>query len=113
MSQLFLLGVAVIFKHNNSLFYLSFYQIAFLHTSYYERGLSLLKMECVSNLVRKSLPGYLENLPIPDSIGGWFSLGVADWARLVPFGVAVGGLTYLSLQGLANTPVVGPPIKVS
>ena len=29
---------------------------------------------------------------------GWFSLSVGDWARLIPFGVAVGGLSYLSLQ---------------
>ena len=29
---------------------------------------------------------------------GWFSLSLGDWARLVPFGVAVGGLSYLSIQ---------------
>ena len=28
----------------------------------------------------------------------WFSLSLGDWARLVPFGVAVGGLSYLSVQ---------------
>ena len=30
----------------------------------------------------------------------------------VPFGVAVGGLTYLSLQGLCNVPGVGPCLQV-
>jgi hypothetical protein len=30
----------------------------------------------------------------------------------VPFGVAVGGLTYLSLQGLCNAPGIGPCIQV-
>jgi hypothetical protein len=29
---------------------------------------------------------------------GWFSLGLRDWFRLIPFGVAVGGLSYLSIQ---------------
>ena len=69
-------------------------------------------MEAISNLVRVSLPGYLSNLPIPTSFGGWFSLGVGDWIRLVPFGAAVGGLSYLSLKGLAGTPGLGPVIQV-
>ena len=34
---------------------------------------------------------------------GWFGLGIRDWLRLLPFGVAVGGLSYLSLQ--VTTPV--------
>jgi len=68
-------------------------------------------MQVVSHLVKESLPKYLENLPIPDTLLGWFSLGVGDWMRLVPFGVAVGGLSYLSLQGLANSPVIGPVVK--
>ena len=55
-------------------------------------------MNAVSHLVKESLPNYLHNLPIPDSFFGWFSLGITDWAKLVPFGVAVGGLSYLSLQ---------------
>ena len=37
---------------------------------------------------------------------------VGDWMRLIPFGVTVGGLSYLSLKGLASTPVVGPYIQV-
>ena len=85
-------------------------------------------MNCVSHLVKESIPNYLHNLPVPDSVLGWFSLSLSDWAKLVPFGVAVGGLSYLSLQariknlhrsyshdsvfqGLANSPVVGPAIK--
>ena len=55
-------------------------------------------MNAVSHLVKESIPAYLHNLPVPDSILGWFSLSISDWARLVPFGVAVGGLSYLSLQ---------------
>ena len=55
-------------------------------------------MNAVSHLVKESLPNYLHNLPIPDSFFGWFSLGITDWVKLVPFGVAVGGLSYLSLQ---------------
>ena len=68
-------------------------------------------MNAVSHLVKESLPNYFHNLPIPDTFFGWFSLSISDWMRLVPFGVAVGGLSYLSLQGLANSPVVGPVVK--
>ena len=69
-------------------------------------------MEAISTLVRVSLPNYLSNLPIPSSFGGWFSLGIGDWIRLIPFGAAVGGLSYLSLKGLSATPGVGPIIQV-
>ncbi len=70
-------------------------------------------MESVSNVVRVSLPNYLRDLPIPNSVLGWFSLGIGDWVRLVPFGAAVGGLSYLTVQGLLNAPVVGPVLQVS
>lgn len=33
------------------------------------------KMEALSSLVKVTLPNYLSNLPIPDSITGWFKLG--------------------------------------
>ena len=59
-------------------------------------------MNAVSHLVKESLPNYLHNLPIPDSVLGWFSLSIGDWVRLVPFGVAVGGLSYLTLQVRRN-----------
>ena len=68
-------------------------------------------METISTTVKVSIPNYLASLPIPNSIMGWFSLGLGDLLRLIPFGVAVGGSTYLGLIGLANTPVVGPAIK--
>ncbi|KAJ9586653.1 hypothetical protein L9F63_019755 [Diploptera punctata] len=55
-------------------------------------------MEPISQLIRVSLPNYLSSLPIPDSIGGWFKLGVRDWASLIPFGAAVAGLTYMSYR---------------
>ncbi len=69
-------------------------------------------MEAISTLVRVGLPNYLSNLPIPETVGGWFSLRVGDWVRLIPFGAAVGGLSYLSLKGLAAAPGVGPAIQV-
>ncbi len=74
--------------------------------------LQLSIMEAISTLVRVGLPNYLSNLPIPETVGGWFSLGVGDWVRLIPFGAAVGGLSYLSLKGLAAAPGVGPAIQV-
>ena len=70
-------------------------------------------MECISTAVRVSIPTYLQELPIPNTFFGWFSLGIGDWARLLPFGVAVGGFSYLAVQGLSKTPVVGPVIQVS
>ena len=70
-------------------------------------------MECISTAVRVSLPGYLKELPIPNTFIGWFSLSIGDWARLLPFGVAVGGFSYLTIQGLLNAPVVGPVLQVS
>jgi len=68
-------------------------------------------MKVVNHLVKESLPQYLANLPIPDTLLGWFSLGLGDWMKLIPFGVAVGGLSYLSLQGLGSCPRVGPFVK--
>ena len=69
-------------------------------------------METLSTAVRVSLPNYLQELPIPNSLSGWFYLGVGDWFRLVPFGAFMGGLSYLTLQGLIQAPVVGPILKV-
>ncbi len=43
----------------------------------------ILKMESLSNVVRVHFPGYLRDLPVPKTVGGWFSLGLGDWARLV------------------------------
>ena len=70
------------------------------------------KMSIVSHVVKVSLPDYLAGLPLPDSVLGWFGLSVGDWARLLPFGVVVGGISYLSLKGLCATPTVGPLIQV-
>lgn len=35
-------------------------------------------MELISSLVKKDLPNYLSNLPVPDSVGGWFKLS-CEW----------------------------------
>ena len=73
-------------------------------------------MESVSNVVQGTLPNYLKDLPIPKSVLGWFSLGISDWMRILPFGIwnlaAVGGLSYVTLQALSNAPGIGPAIKV-
>merc|ERR1711953_604570 len=72
-------------------------------------------METVSNVVQGTLPNYLKDLPIPKSVLGWFSLGISDWMRILPFGIwnlaAVGGLSYVTLQALSNAPGIGPAIK--
>ncbi|BFF91852.1 CDGSH iron-sulfur domain-containing protein 2 homolog [Drosophila madeirensis] len=53
-------------------------------------------MEPISHLVKSTLPNYLSNLPIPDSIGGWFKLSFTDWLALIPPTVVVAGLGYTS-----------------
>ncbi|KAG7308047.1 CDGSH iron-sulfur domain-containing protein 2 [Plutella xylostella] len=55
-------------------------------------------MQIVSNLVKVSIPNYLAGLPIPDSIGGWFRLGVRDWLALIPPTAVLGGISYVSYQ---------------
>ena len=73
-------------------------------------------METVSNVVQGTLPNYLKDLPIPKTVLGWFSLGISDWMRILPFGIwnlaAVGGLSYVTLHALSNAPGIGPAIKV-
>jgi len=53
-------------------------------------------MEPLSHVIKVTLPNYLSGLPIPNSFGGWFKLGVRDWLSLIPFGAAVAGITYIS-----------------
>ncbi|CAK9824275.1 CDGSH iron-sulfur domain-containing protein 2 homolog [Anthophora retusa] len=65
-------------------------------------------MEPVSHLVKISIPNYLAGLPIPDSIGGWFRLGIRDWIALVPPTAILAGLGYMSYKAfcpLARGPV--------
>nr|CAG4650650.1 EOG090X0JRY [Sida crystallina] len=58
-------------------------------------------MEILSNLIRVSLPNYLAALPLPNTFGGWFKLGLRDWISLVPLGATVAGITYLTYDKLA------------
>ncbi|GJQ84599.1 hypothetical protein Trydic_g10210 [Trypoxylus dichotomus] len=53
-------------------------------------------MQPFASLVKVTIPNYLSGLPIPDTIGGWFRLGVKDWAALIPPTAAVAGLTYVA-----------------
>jgi len=55
-------------------------------------------MQSLSSLVKTTIPDYLSNLPIPDSFGGFFKLGVKDWAALIPPTAALAGLTYISYR---------------
>lgn len=59
-------------------------------------------MEPISHTIKVSLPNYLASLPIPDSVGGWFRLGVRDWISLLPLGAAVGGLTYVTYKAFCT-----------
>ncbi|ENN79983.1 CDGSH iron-sulfur domain-containing protein 2 homolog [Dendroctonus ponderosae] len=51
-------------------------------------------MQLIAHLVKVSVPDYLANLPIPDSIGGWFRLGFKDWLSLVPPTALAAGVGY-------------------
>lgn len=67
-------------------------------------------MEPVAHLVKISIPNYLAGLPIPDSIGGWFRLGIRDWIALIPPTAALAGLGYMSYKAfcpLARDPSCG------
>ncbi|KAL6446682.1 hypothetical protein ACFW04_001266 [Cataglyphis niger] len=55
-------------------------------------------MESVSHLIKVSVPNYLAGLPIPDSIGGWFRLGLRDWLVLLPPTALLTGLGYMSYR---------------
>ncbi|CAG9863647.1 unnamed protein product [Phyllotreta striolata] len=53
-------------------------------------------MQLVAQLVKESIPNYLSSLPIPDTIGGWFRLGIKDWAALIPPTALLAGVGYMS-----------------
>ncbi|GAB1608022.1 CDGSH iron-sulfur domain-containing protein 2 homolog B-like [Argonauta hians] len=53
-------------------------------------------MNIVSNLVRTSIPNYLQNLPIPSSLTEFANLSVKDWVSLVPFVGTVSLLVYVT-----------------
>ncbi|PVD38216.1 hypothetical protein C0Q70_00827 [Pomacea canaliculata] len=55
-------------------------------------------METISNLVRVTLPNYLQSLPIPRSLGGFASLSGNDWLALVPFVGTVSILVYVTTK---------------
>uniref|UniRef100_A0A1B6CFI0 Iron-binding zinc finger CDGSH type domain-containing protein n=1 Tax=Clastoptera arizonana TaxID=38151 RepID=A0A1B6CFI0_9HEMI len=65
----------------------------------------------VSSLVKVHVPNYLSNLPLPNTIGGWFRLGVKDWASLIPFFAAVGGVSYVTFRFFRPKSPVNPAIK--
>ncbi|KAL1492174.1 hypothetical protein ABEB36_012660 [Hypothenemus hampei] len=48
----------------------------------------------IAHLVKVTVPDYLANLPIPDTVGGWFKLGFRDWISLVPPTAVAAGLGY-------------------
>ncbi|XP_043480885.1 CDGSH iron-sulfur domain-containing protein 2 homolog [Leptopilina heterotoma] len=64
-------------------------------------------MESFSHLVKVSIPDYLAGLPIPNSIGGWFRLGVKDWLSLIPPTAMLAGIGYMSYK--AFCPLARPP----
>ncbi|XP_023032017.1 CDGSH iron-sulfur domain-containing protein 2 homolog [Drosophila willistoni] len=51
-------------------------------------------MESLSHLVKSTLPNYLSNLPVPDTLGGWVKLSFKDWLALIPPTVVVVGIGY-------------------
>ncbi|XP_012284006.1 CDGSH iron-sulfur domain-containing protein 2 homolog [Orussus abietinus] len=70
-------------------------------------------MESVSHLVKVSVPNYLAGLPIPDSIGGWFRLGLRDWISLVPPTALVAGIGYMSYRSFCPLGRPAPSTKIN
>lgn len=68
-------------------------------------------MEPLSSLVKVSLANYLAELPLPNSVGGWFRLGVKDWAALIPFFAAIGGVSYATFRLFRPKSPVNPSVK--
>lgn len=68
-------------------------------------------MEPLSNLVKVSLANYLAELPLPNSVGGWFRLGIRDWASLIPFFAAIGGVSYVTYRVFRPKSPVNPSVK--
>jgi len=69
------------------------------------RAVLAINMEPIAHLVKVSVPNYLSGLPIPESIGGWFHLGVKDWLSLIPPTAVLAGIGYMSYKAfcpLAN-----------
>ncbi|XP_003487364.1 CDGSH iron-sulfur domain-containing protein 2 homolog [Bombus impatiens] len=62
----------------------------------------------LAHLVKESLPNYLAGLPIPDTIGGWFRLGIRDWISLVPPTALLAGIGYMSYKAFCPK-ARGPP----
>uniref|UniRef100_A0A0A9Y1K6 CDGSH iron-sulfur domain-containing protein 2 n=1 Tax=Lygus hesperus TaxID=30085 RepID=A0A0A9Y1K6_LYGHE len=68
-------------------------------------------MEPVHNLLKVQVPNYLSNLPLPNSISGWFKLSIKDWANLVPFFALVGGAGYITYRAFRPKQVCNPCFK--
>ncbi|XP_055907130.1 CDGSH iron-sulfur domain-containing protein 2 homolog [Eupeodes corollae] len=72
----------------------------------------------LASLVKETIPNYLSNLPIPDTIGGWFKLSIKDWICLVPPTALVAGIGYMSYLAFCpeaikkrSSGIINPSIK--
>ncbi|KAH0951870.1 hypothetical protein HN011_001276 [Eciton burchellii] len=70
-------------------------------------------MEPIAHLIKVSIPNYLAGLPIPDSIGGWFRLGVRDWFALLPPTTLLAGVGYMSYKTFYPYFVPASPVHIN
>ncbi|XP_012252964.1 CDGSH iron-sulfur domain-containing protein 2 homolog [Athalia rosae] len=70
-------------------------------------------MEPISHLIKVSVPDYLASLPIPNSIGGWFKLGVRDWLSLVPPTALLAGIGFMSYRAFCPHGRCPPPTAIN
>ncbi|XP_065224480.1 CDGSH iron-sulfur domain-containing protein 2 homolog [Planococcus citri] len=68
-------------------------------------------MEPVSNVVKVHLANYLSTLPLPNTVLGWFTIGVRGWLKLIPFFSAVGGVSYVTYRYINPRSPVNPKTK--
>ncbi|CAG9764377.1 unnamed protein product [Ceutorhynchus assimilis] len=70
-------------------------------------------MQPIAHLVKVTIPDYLGNLPIPDSIGGWFRLSFKDWLALIPPTAVAAGLGYTFYKAFCPKAREGGPRRVN
>jgi len=58
----------------------------------------------LSKLIRETIPNYFRDLPVPDSFGGMFQLGISDLLRLTPLIAVISGSTYYTVRYLRGGP---------
>ncbi|XP_048394508.1 CDGSH iron-sulfur domain-containing protein 2 isoform X2 [Stegostoma tigrinum] len=55
-------------------------------------------LDTLARIIKVQLPAYLKRIPIPETLGGFARLTVAEWLRLLPFLGVLALLGYLAVR---------------